>query len=353
MSIIVSGVSVSYGGTTAVDDVSLVIEAGRLTALVGPSGCGKTSLLRAIAGLERITAGSITIDGTAVADSRTFVPPERRNVGMVFQQGALFPHMTVWKNVMYGLGRSREADRTAREALERVGMYDLRDRYPDQLSGGQQQRVALARAIAPSPAIVLLDEPFASLDASLRMVLREEVRDVLEAASMTALLVTHDQDEALSIADVVAVMQQGRILQTAAPQTIYKAPASGEVARIVGEGQLLECEVREGRLSSVFGDLATDAGTGPAMMLVRPEDLRVVDCDSSSRCSGELQTRRYFGHDALDSVRLDDGRSVLVRRHPASYFSRGHRVALVLLTDSIAVFPQAGGAATAHAAGLG
>ena len=348
MSILISDVSVSYEGTTAVDHVTLEIAEGRLTALVGPSGCGKTSLLRAIAGLERVTTGSITIAGSVVAGPSTFIPPERRNVGMVFQQGALFPHMTVWKNVMYGITRSPAADEIVRRALDRVGMLEYRDRYPDQLSGGQQQRVALARAIAPSPAIVLLDEPFASLDASLRAVLREDVRDVLEQASMTALLVTHDQDEALSIADVVAVMQRGRILQTAAPQIVYKAPASSDVARIIGDGQLLECEVRDGRLTCPFGELSADAATGPAMMLVRPEDVRVVDCDSSSRCSGELTTRRYFGHDALDAVRLDDGRSILVRRHPASFFERGHRVALVLLTETVAVFPETGGVAAAR-----
>ncbi|HVR30830.1 MAG TPA: ABC transporter ATP-binding protein, partial [Thermoanaerobaculia bacterium] len=202
----VRGLVVRYGDTVAVDHADLRVPPGRITAILGPSGCGKTSLLRAIAGFGEVAGGSIEIGGRRVVGGGAWVPPERRRIGMVFQEGALFPHLTVSGNVGYGLRGAADAADRVTEVLRLVGLEGLESRFPDQLSGGQQQRVALARALAPEPSLVLLDEPFANLDAVLRVHLREEVRRILRAVGTTAVLVTHEQEEALSIADVVAVM---------------------------------------------------------------------------------------------------------------------------------------------------
>ncbi|NNL65910.1 MAG: ABC transporter ATP-binding protein, partial [Myxococcales bacterium] len=205
----IRALSIDYGDVAAVRRAALSLAEGRIGALLGPSGCGKTSLLRAIAGFERPTAGTIRLAGRTVSGDGVWVEPQHRQVGMVFQNGALFPHLTVEGNVRYGVGRGPDAKSRARRVLAQVGLAGLEDRFPDQLSGGQQQRVALARALAPRPQIILLDEPFASLDASLRERVRQEVRRVLEATAITAILVTHDQQEALSFADEVAVMIDG------------------------------------------------------------------------------------------------------------------------------------------------
>lgn len=314
---------VLYGAHPAVRGVDLDVEAGRLTALVGPSGCGKTSLLRAIAGFETPTAGAIHLDGECVAGPGAWVAPERRRVGMVFQQGALFPHMTVRQNVLYGLAAGAEREGRALEALELVGMADRRDRFPDQLSGGEQQRVALARALAPRPRLVLLDEPFASLDAILRRRLREEMRAILEAERITAILVTHDQEEALSIAGTVAVMIDGEIHQHGRPAEIYRRPADLAVARFVGDGQLLACEVADGTARSVLGEIPCATKNGAAWMLVHPEDIELLPEGSPDGRSGHLLRRSFFGHDQLDEVELDDGTVVKVRVLSAE----GYRVA--------------------------
>ena len=213
----VEGLTVLYGDVVAVDRASFRATRRAITTLVGPSGCGKTSLLRAIAGFESPQSGRVAIAGRDVAGGDAWVPPERREVGMVFQQGALFPHMTTWHNVRYGVDDRPDADRLTRDALDLAGLAPLSERYPDQLSGGQQQRVALARALAPSPAIVLFDEPFAGLDAAARERLREQVCSILRKAEMTAVIVTHDQEEALSLGDRVAVMMRGRIVQAGTP----------------------------------------------------------------------------------------------------------------------------------------
>jgi iron(III) transport system ATP-binding protein len=316
----VRDLEVRYGGAgqevRAVDGLSLVVPEGGLTAVVGPSGCGKTSLLRAIAGFEVPAAGEVWMAGEVVAGPLRWVDPEDRRVGMVFQQGALFPHLTVAGNVGYGLRRRPGARERAAEVLRLVGLEELAGRFPDELSGGQQQRVALARALAPSPRVVLLDEPFASLDAGLRARLREEVREILERAGTTALLVTHDQEEALSIADRVVVMDLGRVIQEGTPDRVYRRPATAQVARFLGDGQLLECEVRGGLARSVLGEAPVDGPEGRGFLLVRPEDveIRPDGRQGDPGVPGVVARRRFFGHDLVDDVRLDaTGETVQVR----------------------------------------
>jgi iron(III) transport system ATP-binding protein len=329
-----------YGTTVAVDGVDLEVPRGSLTALLGPSGCGKTTVLRMIAGLLAPDAGEIVIDGSPVADHRRFVPPEKRPVGLVFQDYALFPHLSVARNVAYGLGHLPRRERRDRvhEVLDLVGLADLGRRLPTALSGGQQQRVALARALAPSPELVLLDEPFSNLDAALRSSVREEVRAILRAADATAVFVTHDQEEALSLADRVAVMDAGRIHQVDDPQTLYTRPATRFVAGFVGEADVLVGHRLDDFLvDTSIGRLPTADPVGaPAVAaVVRPESLQVTaDPGGDATVTGI----EYFGHDQLVHVRLADGTSLRARRGPILDLHRGDRVDVAVL-GPIVTFP--------------
>ncbi len=344
----IRGLEIRYGEVAAVDGVDLEIPRGGLTVLVGPSGCGKTSLLRAIAGFEAPRRGSVRISGELVAGPGRWTAPEKRRVGMVSQQGALFPHMTVWRNVVYGLKGHRHRDRRAGEILELVGMSAHRERYPDELSGGEQQRVALARALAPRPSIVLLDEPFASLDAVLRRRLRGEVRSILRRAGATAVLVTHDQEEAFAVADTVAVMMRGRLLQTGAPDDVYRRPASPDVARIVGDGQLVACRVEAGRAHSLLGAAACDGPDGHGLLLVRPEDLQVApraaagEGRSRHLLDGRVARRQFLGHDLIDEVELAGGELLRVRVLAPDRVGVGEPVRVTLRRGTYRVFPAAG-----------
>jgi iron(III) transport system ATP-binding protein len=329
-----------YGSTVAVDGVDLEVPRGSLTGLLGPSGCGKTTVLRMIAGLLAPDAGEILIDGVPVADHRTHVPPEKRPVGLVFQDYALFPHLSVARNVAYGLGHLPRRERKDRvhEVLDLVGLADLGRRLPTALSGGQQQRVALARALAPSPELVLLDEPFSNLDAALRSSVREEVRAILRAADATAVFVTHDQEEALSLADRVAVMDAGRIHQVDDPQTLYTRPATRFVAGFVGEADVLTARRLDTFLvDTPLGRLPTAApvGTPTVAAVVRPESLQVTaDPGGDATVTGI----EYFGHDQLVHVRLADGTSLRARRGPILDLHRGDRVDVAVL-GPIVTFP--------------
>jgi len=307
----IEGLVVHLGSVTAVDGAHLEAREREITALVGPSGCGKTTLLRTVAGFERPSAGQISIAGEVVASPHVWVPAERRRLGMVFQTGALFPHLTVRGNVGYGLTDRARADSRTDAVLELVGMGGLGGRFPDELSGGQQQRVALARALAPEPRLVLMDEPFAALDASLRVELREEVRAILARAGATTILVTHDQEEALSVADTVAVMAEGRILQSGSPTEVYGYPDSVEVSRILGGGATLECTVTAGRLTSALGSVETDEQDCAGRIVVRPEDLELTD--GQGGVAAEVIAERFFGHDLLQIVRLETGEEIGVR----------------------------------------
>jgi iron(III) transport system ATP-binding protein len=262
---------------------------------------------------------------------------------MVFQDGALFPHLTVEQNVSYGLrsGSARVASLKERvdDVLGRVGMRDLGGRYPDQLSGGQRQRVALARALAPAPRLILLDEPFANLDATLRAQVREEMRQILEVSGVSALLVTHDQEEALSFADRVAVMIDGQILQTGTPEEIYHRPVSSQVAEFIGDGHLVSCNVTSGRFSSEFGSATCEAPDGSGLLFLRPEDLSLIRWSMGYGVPGTVVERRFFGHDVLDCVQLASGATVEVRSLSSATVPVGSPVRLALKERTYRVFP--------------
>lgn len=268
-----------FGDVVAVDDVTLELRSGEFLGVLGPSGCGKTTLLRLVAGFERPDAGGVEIDGRVVAGPRRHVPPEGRRVGMVFQESALFPHLDVAGNIGFGLTRRGRETRVA-ELVALVGLAGLQRRMPHELSGGQQQRVALARALAPDPALILFDEPFSSLDATLRSQLRAEVRDILRAAGATTLFVTHDQSEALEISDRVAVMRAGRIEQISTPDELYLRPVNRFVAGFVGEANLLPGEVRHGEVQTLVGRFRAAghslADGARAEVLLRPEQLHML-----------------------------------------------------------------------------
>ncbi|WP_435831094.1 ABC transporter ATP-binding protein [Polymorphospora rubra] len=271
------GVAKNYGPVAALAGVDLTVPAGTLTAVLGPSGCGKTTLLRCVAGFERVDTGEIRIDGRVIAGAGAHLPPQRRRVAVVPQEGALFPHLSVAGNIGYGLDRATRRSGRIDEVLALVGLAGHGDRMPHQLSGGQQQRVAVARALAPRPSLVLLDEPFSALDAGLRAELRHDVREALRADRATGILVTHDQGEALSTADQVAVMRGGLVVQCAAPAAVYRDPADPWVAAFVGDAVLLPAVVESGAAHTVLGPvpLAGTVGSGAVTVLVRPEQVRI------------------------------------------------------------------------------
>jgi iron(III) transport system ATP-binding protein len=342
----VAGLDKRFGAHQVLTGLDLDVPAGSLTAILGPSGSGKTTLLRVLAGFEHADAGTVRI-GSAVADGPgVFLPPERRRIGYVPQEGSLFPHLTVAANVAFGLsrrkwGRERRAKRCA-DLLESVGLGGLDRRYPHQLSGGQQQRVALARALAIQPEVVLLDEPFASLDANLRASVRADVQQLLKESGTTTVLVTHDQDEALSTADRVAVLRDGGIAQCAAPQELYSRPVDADMARFIGEANLIPGILNGSSVQTLLGVLAVtgaDAGGDraaagaarngsegpghrPAMVLIRPEQVELVPGTlaeagaagavsaetgpagpaSSTGLTGRITGYGYHGHDAVVTV---------------------------------------------------
>ena len=270
-------VSHRYGEDPVLQDVSLSARAGEITCLLGPSGSGKSTLLRLAAGLERLQSGTILLDDELLAEPGREPPPERRPIGLVFQDHVLFPHMTVRENVAFGLRSmgSAERRRIAEANMASVGLGALSERYPHTLSGGQQQRVALARALAPMPRAILLDEPFANVDATLRRALREDARRALRSTGGVTLLVTHDPEEALEIADHIAILEDGRIVQAESPGEIWHRPAHKTVAELFGQAQHLKGTVRDGVLATAFGDLAwqADERDGPVDVVVRPNDV--------------------------------------------------------------------------------
>ena len=319
----------SFGAVRAVDGLSLHIEEGDTVALLGPSGCGKTTTLRLIAGFERPDSGTIAIGGRMLAGPGAFVPPEKRRIGVVFQDYALFPHYDVAGNVAYGLGRGADRDRVL-EVLDLVGLSGVADRSVDELSGGQQQRVALARALAPAPELILLDEPFSNLDASLRSKVRDEVREILDEQGVTSVFVTHDQEEALSVADVVAVVNEGRVEQVGTPEEVYSRPASRWVAGFLGEIEVLPGTAVDGAVDCELGRLSRRDGLeGEVDVLVRPESLAIGTVEPPNRRGSQEATvvsRSFYGHDQLLELRLPSGRTVRARRLGFPAWHPGDRV---------------------------
>jgi iron(III) transport system ATP-binding protein len=316
----ITGLYKAFGTHPVLTGADLEVPAGSLTAILGPSGSGKTTLLRLLAGFDRADAGTITIGDVLVDGPGVHVAPERRRIGYVPQEGALFPHLSVEANVGFGLAaRDRRGGKVA-SMLEAVGLGGFGKRYPHQLSGGQQQRVALARALAIEPAVVLLDEPFASLDAHLRASVRADVQEIFRRAGTTAVLVTHDQDEALSVADWVAALRDGKIAQCATPEDLYSRPADPELAAFIGDANLLEGVVNDGVAKTLLGNLPLDAaaapraGTGQVTVLIRPEQIELGRGEDG--VAGSVTSFGYHGHDAVVHVRPDhdaEGRTILVR----------------------------------------
>ena len=295
-----------------VNVASFEVNTGEIFALLGPSGCGKTTTLRLIAGFERPDCGEIYLSGEQLVGPKMYQPPEARGLGIVFQEYALFPHLTVFENVAFGLSRlsALKRRRRALEVLEMVELTPFKDRRPHALSGGQQQRAALARSIAPNPKLLLLDEPFSNLDAGLRQSTREEVRTLLKDAEMSAVLVTHDQEEALSFADRIAVMRDGRIEQIGAAETVYHHPLTAFVARFLGQTNLIAGEARHNGAQTPLGRLRIDRPIhGKVLLSVRPEHLVMLHHDPAGPDdrTGQITAREFKGHDLTYRVQVGRG----------------------------------------------
>jgi putative spermidine/putrescine transport system ATP-binding protein len=326
------GVTKEFSGSKALTGVDLTMKPGEFIALLGPSGCGKTTVLRTLSGLEQVTEGRILIDGEDVVD----VPVNKRDMGMVFQAYSLFPHMTVLENVEFGL-RMRKVDATARarrsrEALEMVGLGHLGERYAHQLSGGQQQRVALARALVTRPRVLLLDEPLSALDAKVRVQLRDEIRRIQTELGITTLFVTHDQEEALAVADRVAVMNAGNIEQIGTPEELYTNPATAFVANFVGLSNRIPATLA-GHEVTVYGTKLQLLGDAPAggdvLAMVRPEDITIaVQKAGSKGVAGAVVTSSFLGSFRRTQVRLDDDTVVAVQHEVSERHEPGDSVVL-------------------------
>jgi iron(III) transport system ATP-binding protein len=311
----------AFGPHPVLTGINLNVPAGTFAAVLGPSGSGKTTLLRILAGFERPDRGTVTIGTVIVDDDQRHVAPESRHIGYVSQEGSLFPHLDVQANVGFGLPRRQRKAARVNDLLDAVGLSGFARRYPHQLSGGQQQRVALARALAVEPRIVLLDEPFASLDSHLRASVRSDVHAILRQAGATAILVTHDQDEALSIADLVAVIRRGTIAQSATPEVLYAHPVDADLAHFVGEANLVDGVARGDVVETSFGSLAFESPqrvrSGQRMtVLIRPEQMAVDVSPDDAGVPGRVLSTGFHGHDAVVTVSLiaDGGRSPIIAR---------------------------------------
>jgi iron(III) transport system ATP-binding protein len=329
------------GGPRAVDRLSVTVARGEILALLGPSGCGKTTTLRLIAGFERPDAGRIAIGGRTVAGPGVFVPPDRRGVGIVVQDHALFPHLSVRDNVGFGLFSWTSADRARRvaEVLDLVALHGLADRQPHELSGGQQQRVAVARALAPAPAVMLLDEPFSNLDADLRAQIREDISRILRYTSTTTIFVTHDQEEAFALADRVGVLNQGRLEQLDRPERVYHVPATPFVARFVGEADFLQGVITLDQIRTELGDFPKNAGIpagGPVEVMIRPDDIDFVpDEHGDAMVAG----RRFRGSNNVYRLCLPSGAVVHSIQSSTTIYPIGQRVQVSARLVHVIAYP--------------
>jgi iron(III) transport system ATP-binding protein len=352
------GVTREFGPETAVDELSLSVYEGELLTLLGPSGCGKTTTLRLLAGLDRPDGGTIRVDDEVVAGPDAFVAPDDRDVGLVFQSFALFPHLTVGENVAFGIDDWPADEREARveELLDLVNLADYRDGSPDDLSGGQRQRVALARSLAPEPDVLLLDEPFSNLDVSLRVEMREEVRRIIKQTGVTAVSVTHDQEEALSISDRVAVISDGDVEQVGRPEVVFEQPESRFVAEFLGQAGFVSGTLDDGSVETDLGTLPADVIEGLGReydgarvdVMVRPDDLVATPADEESfeaepgtdPGNGEIVHRQYTGPSFVYQVQLDGGDHVYCEHNHADDLALDQRVRVDLRVDHpLAWFP--------------
>ena len=346
----VQGLHHGYNGAEVVRGLDFALARGAIGCLLGPSGCGKTTVLRCIAGFEAIRAGSIRLNGVLVSGPGAMLPPERRHIGMVFQDYALFPHLTLERNIAFGLQALPAAGRAARvrELAELTGLTGVLGSYPHELSGGQQQRVALARALAPRPELLLLDEPFSNLDVDLRERLSLEVREIIKASGATAVLVTHDQHEAFAVADEIGVMQEGRIVQWDSAYNLYHRPASRFVADFVGQGVFLPAKVLnaheiEFELGKLQGDIPNACRIGCDAcgkgcltdILLRPDD---VVHDDASALQAEVLHKAFRGAEILYTLRLASGRKVLALVPSHHNHALGERIGIRLDVDHVVAF---------------
>ena len=343
----------SRSTTPAVQNVNLILYQGDILGLLGPSGCGKTTLLRIIAGFEEPHSGIVTINGRVVAGKHDWIVPEKRNIGMVFQDYALFPHLTVAKNIAFGLHNSGKKSSTqinhqVRDVLELVGLSGLENRYPHELSGGQQQRVALARALAPNPALVLLDEPLSNLDVQVRIRLRQELRDILKNAGASGILVTHDQEEAMAISEFVAVMRGGAVEQFGTPKEIYTEPVSKFVAEFVTQANFLpahrhdqvwETEVGAFELTNdnVFrGKIDSLDQFDRLELMIRQEDL-ILEADNEGCIV--IRDRQFLGREFRYCLQTESGKELIARTTPQVVLKIGVKVKVSIAEDNLRVFP--------------
>ena len=343
--ILVDEVSVALGGSPVLRSASISAEPGRTLAILGPSGCGKTTLLRVLAGLQRLDSGQVVLGGTLMSGPGVHVAADKRGIGMVFQDWSLFPHLTVAANVAFGLPRSerprsrilpRPASRRVRDLLDLVGIPELSDRLPGSLSGGQQQRVALARALAPQPSVLLLDEPFSSLDTTLRVEVRAEVAALLRELEVTCVFVTHDQDEAFVLGDEVAVMRDGAVIQQAPPAVLYEQPADRWLAGFVGEADTVAGRAEGDIAYTSMGPMKLQSPIhGEVDVLLRPEELALTEGSS-----GTVDHIEFFGHDTLYYIRSADGKVLRCRTTGAPRFGIGADVDLCHSGERTVAFPR-------------
>ena len=343
--ILVGEVSVALGGSPVLRRASISAEPGRTLAILGPSGCGKTTLLRVLAGLQRLDSGRVVLGSTLMSGPGVHVAADKRGIGMVFQDWSLFPHLTVAANVAFGLPRSerprsrvlpRPASGRVRDLLDMVGIAELSDRLPGSLSGGQQQRVALARALAPQPSVLLLDEPFSSLDTTLRVEVRAEVAGLLRELEVTCVFVTHDQDEAFVLGDEVAVMRDGVVIQQAAPAVLYEQPADRWLAGFVGEADTVAGRAEGDIAYTAMGPMKLQSPIhGEVDVLLRPEELALTEGSS-----GTVDHIEFFGHDTLYYIRSADGKVLRCRTTGAPRFGIGANVDLCHSGERTVAFPR-------------
>jgi iron(III) transport system ATP-binding protein len=332
----------AYEGQEAVRGLSFSLKRGAIGCLLGPSGCGKTTVLRCIAGFETPSTGRILLNGTVVSSAQTSLPPEQRRIGMVFQEHALFPHLTAAGNIAFGISNGRNSADRVRELAALTGITEFLGKYPHELSGGQQQRVALARALAPRPELLLLDEPFSNLDTGLRERLSHELRDIIKASGATAVLVTHDQNEAFAMADEIGVLREGRIEQWDSAYNLYHRPVNRFVADFVGQGVFLPAKALNGRqLEIELGTLNADVphGNGSLEVLLRPDD---VVHDDNAPTQAEVVHKAFRGAEIMYTLRLESGRKVLALVPSHHNHAIGERIGIRLDVDHVVAFAPQG-----------